>query len=373
MIIPDQQPSSTLVDGIRVKRLKGMLPYSFLRIFSVILGITDVNSLYLYDPSFLLRSLETISQCNVIQIDCPVPAGAFVAFALTKIFRKTVVVDSHDAFQSMRIVNLKPLRRILEVFLEKVSYKSARIVLAVSDTEKQLIATCGVRPNAIAVIPNGAIVDDFRHTGDALNVKKHYELDKFQFVGFVGNMEYPPNEEAVEIIAAKLAPTIIRKAPNTRFLLIGRKPRKLPDNPSIEFSGPVQNLAQALRAIDVAIAPLLHGSGTRLKILEYFSYGLPVVSTTKGAEGLDVESGVNILIEDEMDAFAASVVRLLSDKELSSKLGEKARQLIVDKYDWNKIAQKLFDVYQSLLTNRKEGGITTLSYPSSCRIFFRTN
>jgi glycosyltransferase involved in cell wall biosynthesis len=269
---------------------------------------------------------------------------------LAKIFRKTVVVDSHDAFQSLRIVNLKPLRRILEVLLEKISYKSARTVLAVSETEKQLIAACGVRPNSIVVIPNGAVVEDFRRTGDALKIKKQYKLGKFQFVGFVGNMEYPPNEEAVEIIAAKLAPTVTRKAPDTRFLLIGRKPRKLPDNPSIEFIGPVQNLAQALRTIDVAIAPLLHGSGTRLKILEYFSYSLPVVSTTKGAEGLEVENGVNILIEDDMDAFAASVVRLLSDKELSSRLGEKARQLVLDKYDWNKIARRLFDVYQNLLT-----------------------
>ena len=124
---------------------------------------------------------------------------------------------------------------------------------------------------------------------------------------------------------------------------------------NLTFTGVVYNVAEYLAASDVAIAPLFHGSGTRLKILEYFSCGLPVVSTSAGVEGLEVKNGVNVLIEDDLNEFAVKVIELLKKGALSTRLGKAARELVVNKYDWKKIARQLNTVYQNLLfgTNNK--------------------
>jgi len=124
---------------------------------------------------------------------------------------------------------------------------------------------------------------------------------------------------------------------------------------TLTFSGVVENVAELLNASDIAIAPLLHGSGTRLKILEYFSCGLPVVSTTVGVEGLDIKSQVNVLIEDDMNEFALKVTKLLKDRALSMRLGKAARELVLNKYDWKNIAGKLDMIYHNLLFGTNNG------------------
>ena len=102
---------------------------------------------------------------------------------------------------------------------------------------------------------------------------------------------------------------------------------------------------------DVAVAPLFQGSGTRLKILEYFSCRLPVVSTSIGAEGIDIKDGVNIFIEDDVDRFALRIIELLEDRQLSSVVGTAARELAKTTYDWKYIVQKLENDFYNLLSD----------------------
>ena len=81
-------------------------------------------------------------------------------------------------------------------------------------------------------------------------------------------------------------------------------------------------------------SPILQGGGTRLKILEAMALGTPVVATSKGAEGLDVEDGRHLLIADTPDEFAQAVIRLLQSPELRTSLGRNGRQLVAERYDW---------------------------------------
>jgi len=191
------------------------------------------------------------------------------------------------------------------------------------------------------VIPNGVDTVGFAPTADAQDIKNRCDLNNCLTVVFVGNMEYPPNQQAVELIATKIAPETLSKIENVRFVMVGRKPRKLPLSSSLIFTGVVQDVAQYLAASDVAIAPLLQGSGTRLKILEYLSCGLPVISTSIGIEGLEVRNAVNVLIEDDMDEFCARIVELLRNRRLRTSLGDSGRELVVRKYDWRAIGKKL--------------------------------
>ena len=83
----------------------------------------------------------------------------------------------------------------------------------------------------------------------------------------------------------------------------------------------------------MAIVPLRYGSGTRVKILESFAHRIPVVSTTLGAEGLDVEDGVHLLLADDAEGLAAATVRLLGDSELRVRLADEAHRRYLDRYD----------------------------------------
>ena len=90
----------------------------------------------------------------------------------------------------------------------------------------------------------------------------------------------------------------------------------------------------------VCVAPLRIGGGTRLKILEAMALGTPVISTSKGAEGLDVISGKHILIADTPSEFSSQAIHLLKNPELRDRLVVNARQLVEKRYDWIEIEQK---------------------------------
>lgn len=349
VIIPGGNQTFTLGDEIRVTKINGLLPFSLLKFFSVLLGVERVASLYLYDPSFLLRVLPTVLKSDLVQIDTPAPGGAFITFILAKVCGKSVVIDSHDVFQALRIEYANILRKVIEVPMERIAYKNAKLILTVSKMDKTFLVKCGIREDKIVVVPNGVDPDAFAlSTGVEESIKNRIKPKNFLAVIFVGNMEYSPNEEAVNFIAEKLAPRILNEIHNVIFLMVGRKPSKLPSTSGLVFTGVVQDVAQYLAASDVAIAPLLQGSGSRLKILEYLSCGLPVVSTSVGVEGLKVENGVNILIEDDMDKFHAKVIELLRDKNLRTSLGSSGRELVVREYDWRVIGKRLSVTYKQL-------------------------
>jgi glycosyltransferase involved in cell wall biosynthesis len=96
-----------------------------------------------------------------------------------------------------------------------------------------------------------------------------------------------------------------------------------------------------LARADLAVVPLRSGSGTRLKILESFAHRLPVVSTTLGAEGLDVEDGVHLLVADDAGGFAAACERLLTDDDLRVRIADAAEQHFLDHFDWPVVAERI--------------------------------
>lgn len=148
-----------------------------------------------------------------------------------------------------------------------------------------------------------------------------------------------------------ITPRVLEEIRNVRFLVVGKSRDKI-ELPRLTFTGFVEDVSEILNNSDVAVAPLFHGSGTRLKILEYFSCSLPVVSTSIGAEGLDVEDGVNILIEDDLESFSLRIVELLKNEQLSTTLGNAARALATSTYDWREITGKLQNVMNRLVSEQ---------------------
>lgn len=350
VVLPNFETNSKIVDGIAVHELKGLLPKAVLKAVGNRAHIVRPSSFYFYDFLFILKTLPKLREADVVQIEQPILGIALIPF-IQKILKKSVALDCHDVFQAVRVKQTGPLRRILETFLEKLAYKNANIILTVSEKEKQLLISSGVQRNKIFVAPNGVDTDSFQKTGSAHAVRTRYGLGDSQIIVFLGNLSYLPNREAIELISSKIAPQVKAEIAEAKFMVIGKTPKDL-HLPHIHFTGFVDDVAGVLATANVGIAPLLHGSGTRLKILEYFSSGIPVVSTSVGAEGLQVKHEQNILIVDDLENFAVEIVRLLEDDELCLSLGKAGKETAA-KYDWKKIATQLASDYRNFLSQQK--------------------
>jgi glycosyltransferase involved in cell wall biosynthesis len=162
---------------------------------------------------------------------------------------------------------------------------------------------------------------------------------------FSGNMEYHPNITAVRFFRQDVWPRLRERWPNLVWRLVGKNPgaveRYTTGDPRIEVTGPVVDAVYELARSRVAVVPLLTGSGTRLKILEAWAAGLPVVSTTIGAEGLPVQDGETALLADGAEAFAESVTRLLTCTDLRRKIGSAGRSLLEKEFTWETAWKKL--------------------------------
>jgi sugar transferase (PEP-CTERM/EpsH1 system associated) len=187
----------------------------------------------------------------------------------------------------------------------------------------------------------------------------YYELAKTESasrnrVVFVGSMDYHANVEGVLNFARAVWPTIHRAKPELVFTIVGKDPapavRELSSIAGIEITGSVDDVRPYYREAVAAVVPLNVGGGSRLKILEAMAAGVPVVSTTLGAEGLDVRDRENILIADGSDGLAKTVIDLSDDGSLRAHIVSGGEQLVAECYDWSQPGAKLFACYRQLLS-----------------------
>ena len=162
---------------------------------------------------------------------------------------------------------------------------------------------------------------------------------------FSGNFEYHPNRSAVRFFRQRVWPRLADRWPQLVWRLVGKNPhavRQWTDGePRIDVRGPVPDAIPELARAQVAVVPILAGSGTRLKILEAWGAALPVVSTTLGAEGLPVENGRNLLLADTADGFADAVSNLLESPQLRQELGCAGRHLLEEQFTWETVWKTL--------------------------------
>jgi len=162
---------------------------------------------------------------------------------------------------------------------------------------------------------------------------------------FSGNMEYHPNISAVRFFRREVWPLLRERWPGLVWRLVGKNPeavrRFTSGDARIQTQGQVDDAIRELARAKVAVVPVLAGSGTRLKILEAWAAGVPVVSTTLGAEGLGARDGENLLLADGGSAFAEAVSRLLACADLRQRVGAAGRLLLEKEFTWETAWKKL--------------------------------
>ena len=208
----------------------------------------------------------------------------------------------------------------------------------VSEIERQHLAEIDCDLSALRIVPNG--VD--RHALKQKNVPRPGRLI------YSGSITYSSNLDAVRFFCSEILPIIRRARPNTSFFVTGSTGSidvsDLVADGGVTFTGRVPDIARVVAHSSVCVVPLRTGGGTRLKILEAMAVGTPVVSTTKGAEGLAVTHGENILIADSPEAFGKEVLRVMDDFVLRARLAANGRRLVEKLYTWDRIGDEFEEV-----------------------------
>lgn len=215
---------------------------------------------------------------------------------------------------------------------------------AFTSLRDEAIALREVPTARTAVIPNGVDVDLFRPQPEDRTAP--------MTVLFFGAINYFPNHDAVLYFVQEVVPLLVRQHPNVSIRIVG--PGAPPEiqalaNQHLQVVGFVDDLRAEIARACVVIAPLRIGGGTRLKIVEAMAMAKPIVSTTIGAEGLEVEHERDILLADTPEALAREIGRVLQDEGLARRLGQAARRGAEAHYSWDAAAHKLSAFYRSLL------------------------
>ncbi len=204
-----------------------------------------------------------------------------------------------------------------------------------SDLERAAILDVAPDSRPVAVVPNGVDLEWYR--GDFGPVEPDTLV-------FPGALTYEANFEAMRFFLGEIFPRIRRARPQATLYITGRTDgvdlRRLSLGDGVALTGYLPDVRPRVARSAVCIAPLTLGGGTRIKILEAMALGTPVVATSKGAEGLEVTPGRDLLIADDPEAFAGAVVRVLEDADLRAALSAAGRRRAAD-YDWRIIGQQL--------------------------------
>ncbi|MGE0813594.1 MAG: glycosyltransferase [Vicinamibacterales bacterium] len=256
--------------------------------------------------------------------------------------------------------------RRLALFIDSVVFRSwepAAVrrfdgVMAVSGAERDW-ARAQAPDTPLATVPNGV---DTAHFVPAPAVRTRPTLL------FPGLMNYPPNIDAAAWLCDDILPRVATRHAGARVRIVGDKPTPevlaLAGRPGVEVTGRVPDVRPHFAECAAVVVPLRSGAGTRLKILEAMAMQRPVVSTTQGAEGLDVTPETDILLADTAAGLAAHVCRLLDDAALADRLARAGRELVERLYDWTRCFDALDVLYQQVSRTAPVPGLGAVEDPT---------
>ncbi|MGH9512640.1 MAG: glycosyltransferase family 4 protein [Terriglobales bacterium] len=271
-----------------------------------------------------------------------IPVVLFQHNVESEIWRRHAATESNRA---KRLVYQFEFKKMLQY--EQTAIQKFQHVIAVSQHDRQLMLPW-IDASRLTVVPTGVDVEQYRPRAD--------DRETGHVVMFVGAMDWEPNIDGVEFFRDEIWGLVLAEIPDARWFIVGRNPdrrvRKLASS-SIEITGRVESVADYFRKATVVVVPLRIGGGTRLKIYEAMAAGKAVVSTTVGAEGLDVSPGRDIMIADDPRAFAEAVVSLLKDRELRRRYEHSAFET-AGKCDWSVVAAKFAEVLESVVSRPRQ-------------------
>ena len=282
------------------------------------------------------KELKGPPSVDLLYVDCLMPAQ------YAKPFRGLpIVADIHDSLTLLQ-------RRLLKGH-RGPSHK-LRLYLAlrgIQKLESTLHSFCDL------VITNSsvdeAVIKELSPAGDTLTITNGVDMDYFAATAdepeagdrlvFTGVMGYGPNEDAALYFGREIFPLVRANFRKAEFWVVGANPSTailaLASQPGIHVTGGVDDIRPYLAKATIFVCPLRYGAGIKNKLLAAMAMGKAIIATPLSLEGIDVCPEEDVLVADSIQDFVRQIGRLLSDKELSRRLGERGRKLVSDRYSWS--------------------------------------
>ncbi len=223
---------------------------------------------------------------------------------------------------------------------ERWMYRPYDRTVVIAEKDRQVLLS--LQPMlAVDVIPNGIELEEFPWQGEGREA---------QTLLFVGNFEYPPNQDAARLLVDRVLPQIWRELPEAKLQLVGSNPPewlKERADARIEVTGRVPEVQPYLAEATAFVCPLRIGAGLKNKLLEALAMGIPVVGTALSLDGINVTDGESAIIA-ELDEMADATVKLLSDEGLRRRLSQRGRQLVESEYTWQRTASRYEQLYAEI-------------------------
>lgn len=197
---------------------------------------------------------------------------------------------------------------------------------------------------------NGADVTEKQNM--TLTVQEDFADDRSKNLLFTGTMNYFPNSDAVIYFCNNVFPLIQKRYPDATFYIVGNHPteqiRRLSDQKGVVVTGYVPDIRPYFEKASVFVAPLRAGSGIQTKNLEAMAMGIPIVTTSIGAMGLEAETDTELLIADTPETFAERVIHLIENPDIRQNLADAGRKRVEASYDWQVLVNRLEQVYDQI-------------------------
>ncbi len=278
-------------------------------------------------------------------------------------YRGVVIYHAHNAYfkiweryaslpgnPAMRVASYLEAKRVRRC--ESAVARGADLVFAAPNDAGELVSS-GV--DAARIRPTFHLGDD-----------SHLELPELRFedtrkkLMYVGFLGWEPNVQGLLWFIEKVWPRLQERHPDLLFDIVGKNPdprlvRAVDAFPGIRLTGFVADLDEIYRDSRVSVAPLLFGSGMKVKVLDAMARGIPTVTTSVGAEGIDIRNGQHLMVADEAESMAVAIEQLLSERSTWEKLQRNSRHLIRERYTWRRLFDNMHRDIADVLASRNQG------------------
>jgi sugar transferase (PEP-CTERM/EpsH1 system associated) len=278
--------------------------------------------------------------------DLPCPTVLFQHNVEAAIWARHTQVATHPV---KRLYFREQWRR-MRAFEEAECRRFDHVIAVSAEDEETFRRDYGVRN--VSSVPTGVDTDYFSPASERAPTPHS--------LVFTGSMDWLPNEDAIRFFTRDVLPLVRAQVPDVTLTVVGRNPpahiRALADEASaIRVTGSVPDVRPYLEGASVFVVPIRIGGGTRLKIYEAMAMELPVVSTTVGAEGLPLRSGVDAILADEPADLATAIVKLLRDPALVRRIGQTGAERVRQEFSWQRVAAAFSEICEGVATqNRPE-------------------
>lgn len=308
----------------------------------------EVIKFYNNELQEILKQLFSRYRFDVIWVNCFAMASYLLKIKTSNWKQNLLLLDQHNldesvwhSFVKSRINpfwKLFALRQLIKVKRLQARWLPLfRVILSVSKDDIKLMQPYINSRTQIWLAPNGA---DTHYFKPVLSLRKHCPNPR---IVFGGSMDVTMNQDGVLWFIKEVYPLVHKKIPSIQFWIVGRNPplkiQRLNKIPGVHVTGTICDVRDYYAHADVFIVPVRLGGGTKLKTLEAMAMALPIVSTSTGAQGLQVLSGKHLYIANDAETFANRIIELIRDREKAIEMGKEARYVVEKHYGWDAIVK----------------------------------